>query len=200
MDQLKSYQWQSRGSTTWKDMLENALRDTASWLTTKWSSCTVFQVLAWVITNSKREELESDGELSPACSQNVVKCLYLARSGRPDILWSVDKRHELSQNGLRLVTDVWHDWFHTFIPHDYRQHCLVAQHCRLELFQDSDFAEDLEDSNSASGGVLSIFESPSVEWARNRRQHHIVPQNLKSFLWMLDCEWMDYLLSTSGTS
>ena len=39
----------------------------------------------------KSEELESDGELSPACSQNVVKCLYLARIGRPDILWSVDK-------------------------------------------------------------------------------------------------------------
>ena len=31
-----------RGPTTWKDMLENALGDTASWKTNKWSS--FFQV------------------------------------------------------------------------------------------------------------------------------------------------------------
>ena len=31
------------------------------------------------------------GELSSTCSQIVLKCLYLARIGRPDILWSVNK-------------------------------------------------------------------------------------------------------------
>ena len=35
----------------------------------------------------------------------------------------------------------------------------AAQHCRLVLFQDSDFAGDLEDSTSTSGGVLRIFGS-----------------------------------------
>ena len=40
---------------------------------------------------SKQEELESVGELSQVCSQMVLKCLYLARIGRPDILWSVNK-------------------------------------------------------------------------------------------------------------
>ena len=40
----------------------------------------------------KQEELESVGELSQVCSQIVLKkCLYLARIGRPDILWSVNK-------------------------------------------------------------------------------------------------------------
>ena len=39
----------------------------------------------------KQEELESVGELSEVCSQIVFKCLYLARIGRPDILWSVNK-------------------------------------------------------------------------------------------------------------
>ena len=33
----------------------------------------------------------SVGELSQVCSQIVVKCLYLARIGRPDIQWSVNK-------------------------------------------------------------------------------------------------------------
>ena len=35
--------------------------------------------------------LKSVGELSKVCSQIVLKCLYLARIGRPDILWSVNK-------------------------------------------------------------------------------------------------------------
>ena len=35
----------------------------------------------------KQEELESVGELSEVCSHFVLKCLHLARIGRPDILW-----------------------------------------------------------------------------------------------------------------
>ena len=38
-----------------------------------------------------KEEMKSFGELSHACSQIVLKCLYLARIGRPDILWSAKK-------------------------------------------------------------------------------------------------------------
>ena len=34
------------GPTTWKDMLGNALRDTANWQTKKWSNYTKFQVFA----------------------------------------------------------------------------------------------------------------------------------------------------------
>ena len=39
----------------------------------------------------KEEEIKSVGELSQVCSQIVLKCLYLARIGRRDILWSVNK-------------------------------------------------------------------------------------------------------------
>ena len=39
----------------------------------------------------KEEEMKSVGELSQVCSQIVLKFLYLARIGRPDILWSVKK-------------------------------------------------------------------------------------------------------------
>ena len=40
----------------------------------------------------KEEELKSVGELSNACSQIVLKCFFfLARVGRLDILWSVNK-------------------------------------------------------------------------------------------------------------
>ena len=39
----------------------------------------------------KQEEVESVGELSEVCSQIVLKCLYLASTGRPHILWAVNK-------------------------------------------------------------------------------------------------------------
>ena len=37
-----------------------------------------------------KEENGSAGELSTVCSHIVLKCAYLARIGRPDILWSVN--------------------------------------------------------------------------------------------------------------
>ena len=39
----------------------------------------------------KEEDMGSVGKLSNVCSQIVLQCLYLARIGRPDILWSVNK-------------------------------------------------------------------------------------------------------------
>ena len=39
----------------------------------------------------KEEEMKYVGDLSQVCSQIVLKCLYLARTGRPDIPWSVNK-------------------------------------------------------------------------------------------------------------
>ena len=44
---------------------------------------------------------------------------------------------------------------------EYKQYCYgnTAKQCRPGLFQDSDFAGDLEDSKSTSGGTLCIFGS-----------------------------------------
>ena len=39
----------------------------------------------------KEEENELVGEFSTVSSQIVLKCMYLARFGRPDILWSVNQ-------------------------------------------------------------------------------------------------------------
>ena len=111
----------------------------------------------------KKEELESIRELSKVCSQIVLNGLYLARIGRPDILWSLNKLARVvtkwtracDRRLARLISCKHH-------TNDYRQYCHVgntAQHCRLGLFQDSDFARDLEDSKSTSGGTLCVFES-----------------------------------------
>ena len=109
-----------------------------------------------------KEEVKSVGELSTTCSQIVLKCLYSARIGRPDILWSVNKL-------ARSITK-WTKAFDkrlnrliSFFHHtcEYKQYCHVgntAKQCRLGLFQDSDFAGDLEDSKSLQAEHCAFLE------------------------------------------
>ena len=103
----------------------------------------------------KEEEMKSVGELSQVCSRIVLKCLYLARIGRADIPWSVNKlarsitkwTRACDKRLSRLISNIHHTC-------EYEQYCYVgntATQCRLGQFQDSDFAGDLEDSNSTSG-------------------------------------------------
>ena len=92
-----------------------------------------------------------------------MKCLYLARIGRPDILWSVNKLAR-SITKWTKACDKRLNRLISYIHHrcDYKQYCHVgntAKQFRLGLFQDSDFAGDLEDSKSTSGGTLCIFGS-----------------------------------------
>ena len=107
--------------------------------------------------------MKSVGELSQVCSSIFLKCLYLARIGRPEIPWSVNKlarsitkwTKACDKRLNRLISNIHHTC-------DYKQCCYVgntAKQCRLGLFQDSDFAGDLEDSKSTSGGTLCIFGS-----------------------------------------
>ena len=111
----------------------------------------------------KEEENESVRALSTVCSQTVLTCLYFARIERLDILWSVNKfdravtkwTKACDKRLARLIS-------HTHHTCEYRQYCFVgntAQHSRLGFFQDPDFAWDLEDSKSTSGGILCIFGS-----------------------------------------
>ena len=107
--------------------------------------------------------MKSVEELSNVCSQIVLKCLYLARIGRLDMLCSVNKLARSITNWTRAC-DKHLNRLISYIHHtcEYNQYCYVgntAKQCRLGLFQDSDFAGDLEDSKSTSGGTLCIFGS-----------------------------------------
>ena len=90
----------------------------------------------------------------------------LGTKGRPDILWSVNKlarsitkwTEACDKRLNRLISYIHHTC-------EYEQYCYAgntAKQCRLGLFQDSDFAGDLEDSKSTSGGTLCIFGSQTI--------------------------------------
>ena len=111
----------------------------------------------------KEEETKSVGDLSHVRSQIVLQCFFLARIGRPDILWSVNKLARAITKWTKAC-DKRLNRLTSYIHHtsEYKQYCHVgniAKQCRLGLFQDSDFAGDLEDSKSTSGGTLCIFGS-----------------------------------------
>ena len=87
--------------------------------------------------------------------------MYLKRIVGTDILWSVnnlartvtkltracDKRLTRLISCILLISDFW----------QYYHMDNTTQYCRLTSFQDSDFADDLTDSKSISGGILCIF-------------------------------------------
>ena len=156
LEQLKNCQGErnltqklSLGLTTWKVMRKNVLKDIVNWPK---KAEELHKVSSPCLDDHhfKKEELDSVGELPEACSQIVLKCQYLARIGRPDILWSVNKSSRSVTKWIgacdrRLVR------FISYIHHtiDYRQ-CHVgntAQHCRWDLFQDSDFAGNFGESS-----------------------------------------------------
>ena len=87
------------------------------------------------------EETKSVGELSNTCSQ-ILKCLNLARVGRPDILWSVNKLAR-SITKWTKACDKRLNRLISYIHHtcEYRQYCHVgntAKECRLGLFKDNE--------------------------------------------------------------
>ena len=77
----------------------------------------------------KEEELKFVGELSKVCSQIVLKCLYLARIGRSDILLSGNKLAR-SITKWTKACDKWLSRLISYIHHtcDYKQYCHVVTH------------------------------------------------------------------------
>ena len=136
---------------TWLVMQRSVWNDIVSWQNK--TTQQLYKVSTPCIDDHhfKEEETKSVGELSNTCSQ-ILKCLYLARIGRPDILWSVNKLAR-SITKLTKACDKRLNRLISYIHHtcEYKQYCYAgntAKQCRLGLFQDSDFAGDLEDSKS----------------------------------------------------
>ena len=166
-----------------------------SYQTRRLNNSTKYLLPASLATTSKKE-MKSVGEPCHKSMLSIVlKCMYLARIGRPDILWSVNKLAR-SITKWTKACDKRLNRLNSYIHHtcEYKQYCHVgntAKQCRLGLFQDSDFAGDLEDSKSTSGGTLCVFGSHTfvpISWMRKKQTSvsHTVQQNPKSSLWTLD--------------
>ena len=169
---------------TWLVMQRNVWNDIVSWRTRRLSNSTKYLLHASMTTTSK-----SVGEMSNTCSQIVLKCFYLARIGRPDILWSVNKLAR-SITKWPKVCDKRLNRLISYIHHtcEYKHHCHVgntAKQCRLGLFQDSDFAGDLDrEEHYVYSEVIHLFQE--VGCVRNRLPFLTVQQNLKLSLWTQD--------------
>ena len=150
-------------------------------------------------TTLKKKNWKSVGKLSKICSQIVLKFLYLARIGRPDILWSVNKlarsitkwTKAFDKRLIRLISYIHHTCA-------YKQYCYVgntAKQCRLGLFSRLRFCRrswglkiHFLEEHCVFLEVIHLFQQ--VGCVRNKLQFHTVQQNPKSSLWTLDWDWM----------
>ena len=107
-----------------------------------------------------QEDMDTKGTLEKVAARIVLKVLYLARMGRPDVLWSVNTlarkvtkwNSGCDKRTLRLIS-----YLHK--TQNWGQVCFVGDHpadCWLALFCDASFAGDLEDSKSTSGAYLCV--------------------------------------------
>ena len=102
--------------------------------------------------------------------------------------------HDRSQNGPKLVTNAWIDWFHTFIIHvntnSIAMWLILQNNADWDCFKTQNLQEILRTQNlrqvehCAFLKVLLLFQS--VGCVRNKLQFRTVLQNQKSSLWTLD--------------
>ena len=157
-----------RGPMIWEVMPRNVWNDIANWRTEQLISKTKSQLHALTTIKLKKKKwdlLENCQKFALKLFQNA--CIWQALVDQTFYgLWTnlhVLYLHVLPPNGPEPVTNV----LPRFISYvhqtsEFKQFCHVgntAQQCRLGLFQDSDFAGDLEDSKSTSGRLLCMFGS-----------------------------------------
>ena len=106
------------------------------------------------------EQLTNGGKLGPVAARIVLKALYLATNGRPDICFAVNvlarKVHKWTQSDdiklhrLICYLQFTKDYVHTSFVGDSPKDLYIAQFC------DAGFAGDLLDSKSTSGMFLAL--------------------------------------------
>ena len=104
-----------RRPTTWKDMLKNVWNEIANWQIRGTAVKKRYPVLAWTITKSKKRkslnQLENCHKSAHKLSKN--DCTWQELVEQTFCRQSTNFR-DLSQNGLKLVTDDWPDQFPKF--------------------------------------------------------------------------------------
>ena len=125
---------------------------------------------------------------------NCSEMLIIGTYWKTDIIWSVNKLARSITNWTKAC-DKRLSRLISYIHHtcDYKQQCHVGntdKQCKLGLFQDSDFAGDLEVSKSTSGGTLCIFGSHTfapISWMC-KKQTAVSHSSTESEIISLDTE------------
>ena len=98
------------GLKTWLVMQRNVWNAIVSWQTRRLNNPIKYLLHASMTTTSKKKKWNLLETCHKYALKVVLKCLYLARIGRPDILWSVNKlatvNHKMDQS---LSTNAWID-------------------------------------------------------------------------------------------
>ena len=179
------------GPMIWKVMQRNVWKDIANWRTKQLNNYTKSRHHALTTTNSRKkkwDQLENCQKYAHKLFWNA--CIWLALV---DLIfygpWTNLLELSLSaracdKRSARLISYI----HHTCEFKQYRHVGNTAQQCRLGLFQDSDFAGDLEDSKSTSGGVLCIFGSQTfvpISW-RCKKQTSVSHSSTEAEIISLD--------------
>ena len=111
----------------------------------------------------KEEEVKSVGELSKVCSQIVLKCCKLARIGRRDIPWSLNKFARSIRKWTkacdkclnRLISKIHHKC-------EYKQYCYAGRDC----FKTPILREILRTQNTSGGTLcaMGIHTFVPISW------------------------------------
>ena len=147
--------------TKCKVMWRNTWNDMMNWPTKQLNNYAKSQQHELTVANLRKKRWDLSENCQKNRSQIVLKCMYLARLGRPDILWSVSKlaraitkwTRACDKRSARLISYIHHTC-------EFKLYCHLgstAQQCRSGLFQDSDFTGELEDSKSTSSGLVCIL-------------------------------------------
>ena len=106
------------------------------------------------------EDFVTTGKLATIASKSVLKVLYLARVGRPDLLWTVN---DLARNVTKwnVACDRRLHRLISYLEHtrEWVQTCFVGdppEECKIVMYVDAGFAGDLTDSKSTSGATLFL--------------------------------------------
>ena len=106
------------------------------------------------------EDFVTTGKLATIASKSVLKVLYLARVGRPDLLWTVN---DLARNVTKwnVACDRRLHRLISYLEHtrQWVQTCFVGdppEECKIVMYVDAGFAGDLTDSKSTSGAALFL--------------------------------------------
>jgi len=106
------------------------------------------------------EQLTNGGKLGPVAARIVLKALYLATNGRPDIYFAVNtlarnvhkwsEADDIKLHRLMCYLQFSKDWVGTSFVGD------APKDLYLALFCDAGFAGDLLDSKSTSGAYIAL--------------------------------------------